>query len=301
MSITVMERANSQALINDPRAMSVTREYWAQCDDPAEDVGEVNDAVAIASPNFYLGMIKQRIKPTPVGGGFWYVTVEYGQIQGTALAGQGIGTDSPTLPTNEIGDEDKLGPEFSFTTSGGTEHVTRSLGTVEESGFEARNPPETNNAIGVTKNGVAGVDVVAPKFEFSVTRRASYVTMKYINRLVDCTGCVNNEKWNGIQHHCALFLGAEGSYNGQKGDDWWLITYKFLIGKNETDIVIRSSTNPDAPNLGLTIKKKFAHDYLWVGYENDKDATAGVLLQVPWFAKVERLYKEKDFKRELGF
>lgn len=296
MSITVMERVTSRPLVNDPKAMSVSREYWAHTNNIEEDPGDINDAVANASPNFYLGMMKKRILVNPQGAGFWHATVEYGSIEGIALTGQGIG--DPGQPTSSVGPEDKLGPEFSFTTSGGTEHVTQSLGTITEAGYGGRVPPETNNAIGVSKSGVAGCDIIVPKFECSTVRRVAFVTMNYVNRLVDCTGCVNNATWHEFDHHCALFLGAEGHYDGQVADDSWLVTFKFLIGRNQTDILIRAGS---LPSLDLRIESKFAHDYLWVGYEPDVDETAGVLLQVPWFAKVERLYKEADFAEKLGF
>lgn len=295
MAVVVMERATSRPLVVDPKAMSASREYWAQADDPAIDTSEINDAIANASPNVYLGLVKKRIKSNPIGGGFFYGTVEYGMIEGGLL-------DNPTPgghnPPPEVAPTDPLGPDFAFSTAGGTQHITRSINTYSQHGAGGAVAPKTKRAIGVSNNGVAGCDIVAPKFELSITKRLAFVTMAYVNSLVECTGRVNDQPWNSIDQFAALFLGAEGRYDGNQRDSFhWLVTYKFLIGAHEFNIHLGG----DSAATELKVPVKFAHDYLWVGYRPDVESTAGVVLQVPYFANTEIVYYPANFRDLLGF
>lgn len=300
MSLIVMERATSRALVVDPKAMAVSREYWVRTDDPAADVLEVNDAVAIESPNFYLGMRKKRIKSNPQGGGFWHAVVEYGQPEGGSMeGGQGLPESGNVPQPEQIQLNQKLQDDFSFSTAGGTQHIVQSIATREQKAILGRNVPNTRHAIGVSKNGIAGCDVIVPKFELSITKRIAFVTMAYIDSLVDCTGCVNSADWNTIKAYEALFLGAEGRYDGNNKDDHnWLVTYKFLIARNQFNIDLGG----DETTNKLKIDFKAGHDYLWVGYqESIVDVSAPITIQTPWFANVEQVYHHRYFQEKLGF
>ena len=67
--------------------------------------------------------------------------------------------------------EAPLGPSFSFETSGGTQHITQSLGTVGAWAAPGLIPPNFHGAIGVGKDSIDGVDITA-----AFTRSATAAT-----------------------------------------------------------------------------------------------------------------------------
>lgn len=306
MAITVLERALSRPLVVDPKAMSASRDYWALSTNLEEDAGDINDAVALTAPDTYLGLVKKSIKSDPQGGGLWYVSVAYGQLEGGELDGQG-GPDNPVPPT-EIQLSDRLDNEFSFSTAGGTQHIVSSLETksYKRNGL-AMPAPKFGGAIGVSKDGVTGCDIVVPKFEFTITKRVAFMTMAYVQDLIFCTGRTNLFAWNTFAEREVLFLGADGKYDGDgRSDESWLVTYKFAAGKNEEGIVIVPPFADDGAGgqvaqPSLTVAAKAAWDYLWVGFLETTDATAGVNVQKPAFAYVEKVYQATNFRGVLGF
>lgn len=294
MAITVYEHVESRELVNDRQYSGTTaiRKYVASSDNAQEDAGDINDAVANVAPDFYLRLIKQRIRPRPMGGGFWVVDVEYGPITGFDHPEGGVpGGQNIQLP-------DPLGMEFAFSTSGSTQHITKSLETKQSVGalFYGA-PPSTDKAIGVSKSGVAGCDIIVPHFEFTITRQLQILRMSYIHKLVACTGCTNDRLWNTFEAGRVLFLGAEGSPIESNGlIKTWNVSYKFLVGDNLANVSVGGEGSHE-----IIIPVKKAHEYLWVGYTNDVDALGGVVMQVPGFAKVEKVYEEKDFLLHLEF
>lgn len=296
MSITVQERPTSRELTNDTtrQNMAVVREYWALSTNLQEDVLDINDAVALASPDVYLGFIKHRIQSTPLGGGLWHVTVNYKTLDGREF--------EATNPGGTYQLDDPLGMELSFSTSGATQHITKSLQTLGSYAAAGNVAPETNQAIGVSKSGVQGCDVVVNKFELTITRKVRILTMRYIHKLVDCTGCINFDPWNTFAPFELLFLGCEGTPQETTGAiKTWLLTYKFQVGKHQKNLKIGGPSTINIIGGANGIPLKFAHDYLWVGYKDSVDLVAGVALQVPYFAKIEVVYDNRVFAQWLEF
>lgn len=293
MSITVKELPTSRDLTVDPKGSSVTLDYWAQSTNMEEDASDINDAAANASPDFYKNLVKKRIKSKPLGGGFWHVAVEYGRPEGADFPERGAGShfdlDTP-LGGGGLGLGPGLGFGLGFNTTGATQHITQSFETMEKVGDGA----DTKRAIGVSKDGVAGCDVPVSKFELIITRELKRLSMRYIHKMRKCIGHTNSDLWNTFEPHEALFLGCDAPVaQGGVGEILqWTLTYHFLIGDHEKDIHI-GDLSP--------IKLKRAHDYLWVGYRADVEPTAGVVLQVPKHAYVERVTKSKSFAIELEF
>lgn len=303
MAVVVYEAVESRELVNERggrggpggQGTSAVREYVLQSDDFLMDAGDVNDAVANVAPDFYLRLAKNRIRSKPMGGGIWRATVEYAPLTSFDHPEGGLPGGGQNIQM-----ADALGMEFAFSTSGATQHITQSINTNGSYGCAefGNEPPETGRAIGVSKNGVAGCDVAVPKFEITITRKLQILRMSYIHKLVDCTGTVNNGLWNTIEPFSALFLGAEGTpIETSAAIKTWTVTYRFLIGKKQTNIKIGG---PEATST-ITVPVKFAHDYLWVGYRNATDLVAGVVVQVPAFAKTENVYESRDFVERLEF
>lgn len=174
--------------------------------------------------------------------------------------------------------------EFSFDTSnGGTEHITQSLGT-RRYPAESPNCPDLGGAIGVTDDGVEGVDIIVPKPIYTeVYRRpSSEVTNSYVMALEELTGTVNNAAFKGRAADEVLFLGAAGTKRGQ-GD--WEITFRFAASPNVTGLTIGDITG---------IAKK-GWEYLWVRYADAEDAAAKALVKKPVAVYIEKVYEEGDF------
>src|SRR5262249_61650143 len=83
---------------------------------------------------------------------------------------------------------------------------------------------------GVSRDGVAGTDIVAPKLEFQMVRNFQGMTLSYIKAVRDLTGCVNDAPFFGHEAGECLFLGASGapSQNNQAlADPLCRVTFRF--------------------------------------------------------------------------
>lgn len=170
-------------------------------------------------------------------------------------------TDSPFLykaecefayrsdDSNAINDPDYIVPDiedddYSYSTGGGTRHITHSYGTtsLHLSGETARS---FGNGIGWNGEGFDGLDVQCPHAEFSidvsVPRR--FFNQTYRLALANMTGGVNLAPWNGFPARCVQFKGVSSrkqkfSYSGPRGEelyDWyWRASYAFEARPQET-------------------------------------------------------------------
>ncbi|WP_020472442.1 hypothetical protein [Zavarzinella formosa] len=251
-------------------------------------------------------LLKSKIETQDMGAGIYVVTVNYDSGQATD-AGDDVGAN-PTEPAggpgdtgqgggNPAGDTDPdadLGREFTFTTgSGATEHITRAK-SLTESGKKVVGPaqaaPDVKLAIGVSKEGVAGVDIVAPVPEFAYTTKLSYFTIGRFIRLCWATGKMNLNPWFGLGAFEVLFLGCDGKYSDS--DKSWSITYRFKYSATERAIDILGDNT-------LVVAEKPGHDYLWVAYDA-ADVDGEFRIQLPTAYYVHRVYEPIDFKTHLG-
>jgi len=174
---------------------------------------------------------------------------------------------------------------FSFETRGGTQHITQSLATVaSHAAPDIPAAPDFKGAIGVTADGVDGVDITVPVYTFSETHHFddASVTTAYKSTLFSLTGRVNDASFKGLAAGECLFLGAAGS---KRGDDPWEISFAFAGSPNVTDLSIGAISG---------IAKK-GWEYLWVRYQEAEDVTAKMLIRKPVAAYVERVYREGSF------
>ncbi len=172
---------------------------------------------------------------------------------------------------------------FSFDTGGGTQHLLASLATVGAFGGGAA-VGDNGNLIGVTEDGVEGVDVTVPIYQFSETHffGDAAITDAYKAKLFALTGRTNNATFRGLAAGECLFLGASGS---KRGNGLWEITFKFAGSPNRTNFAIGDITG---------INKK-GWEYLWVRFARGKSATLNRYTQYPVSAYVEKVYEEGDF------
>lgn len=167
----------------------------------------------------------------------------------------------------------------SFDTGGGQQHVTQSLSTIGSYAPPTKTAPNYKGAIGVTKDGVAGCDIVVPVYKWSETHSKANedVDESYMNVLYGLTGRVNSDTFRSLAPGECLFVGCQGT---RRGDGDWEITYSFAASANRTGLVVGDITG---------IAKK-GWEYLWVSYDDAVDGAAHRIVKVPVAAYVEKVY-----------
>lgn len=231
------------------------------------DQGEILAKARAVSPATFEGFDRSTITITPTHAdtdnaakSFWLADVAYKL------------TD---IPRAQTGDSD-----YSFDTSGGSQHVTTALGTPATAGGVSDHGNAINFDPGTKR--VNGVDIVAPKFSWTETHylAANDVNDSYIRKVFQLTGQVNNASFKGFAAGEVLFLGATGS---KRGDKDWEITFKFAASPNVDGFVV--------PGLAPVDKKGW--QYLWVRYKM-VDGTLG-MQPVAEQVDVNEVYKDGNF------
>lgn len=264
MPITLVEKLDSRRVtLGENPSVELVYILTGTADDAAAVA-----AIEAAAPLIYQGLFRQGLQLDPQwvdensGDGQWVATVRYGP-----------------RPLPKWGES-----IYSFDTTGGTQHITQSIETVNQYAPPGKTAPDFKGAIGVTPDNVEGVDITVPVCSFAETHYlpAEIVTMDYRVTLFRLTGKVNNDTFKGCAAGECLFLGATGS---KRGSDDWEITYRFAVSPNRDNITIGDITGID----------KKGWEYLWVRYEDAEDTDAKVLIKKPIAAYVEKVYEEADF------
>ncbi len=184
---------------------------------------------------------------------------------------------------------------LSFSTTGGTIHITNSKSPV------ARYPSTATDfkgAINVHGKGgelqVDGTDVVLPATKLSYTFRhpQGVINEAKIRYLSEITGMVNSDAWRGFAAGEALFLGASGSDGSDAEAE---VTYEIAYSKNASGLSVGDIAG---------IAKK-GHEFSWISYEDAEDTTSdpGKTLPTkkPKAVYIDRVYDTLPFAAALGF
>ncbi len=267
MAITIYEKFESRLITesNEPTAELRYTVKGTNDDYSARVTVRAGSPVAFDVYNDgSLVLWRESISVEPVGDELWDGIVRYSRVP----------------PTDES--------TFSFDTGGGTQHITQALNSVARYAPPGKTAPDCKGAIGVTPDGVEGVDIAVPVYQFSETHYLpdSLVTPAYKATLFDLTGCVNDATFKGFAVGEVLFLGAGGTKRGA-GD--WEVGYRFAASPNVTGQTIGDITGID----------KKGWEYLWVRYEHKKDETANELIQRPISVHIERVYRTNNLN-DLG-
>jgi len=172
--------------------------------------------------------------------------------------------------------------EFSFDTTGGSAHITTSLGTTS---YPSMASPDYKNSINVTNDGVEGVDILAPKFSFQLKLVLNYddaTMLTYALTLAALTGTTNDDTFKGFAEGEVLFAGAVGS---KRTGGNWEVTYYFEAEENITGLTIGDITG---------IEKK-GWEYLWVVFVKYEDTALHMIVERPNAVYVEQVYYASDF------
>lgn len=239
-------------------------------------------AVRTWAPAGSFGLYLLDYTATPIGGGLWNCTINYGPQESTPADPLEPG-DNPPEPEGTT----PLGAEWAFSTTGGTAKITQARYTRGSfSPVGVIDIPDYGGAIGVTRDGVEGCDIVSRNFEFELTREIPTTTicMDYLRTLIDMTSTTNEFPFMQFDIGELLFLGATG--RNKQGENW-SVTYHFRGGKNEVALKIGTGSNQ------IIIDEKRAHDYLWVAYKDT--VSSGRKVRIPQFAYTSVVYEQRPF------
>ena len=264
MSVIVTEKQESRRLTAsvEGKASSLDLFFNVQGTDSETAAKVAVDALAPAiwgsgSPLFY----KQSVTVEPIGHQVWVGTVHYDTSKPEPLSAD----DS-----------------FEFDTTGGSQHITQSLAT---QGSYPGGAPDYQGAIGVSDNGVDGVDITVPVLKFSETHFFEELSPAYKLALVNLTGTINSATFRGLAAGEVLFLGASARRQDNRHSTPWSVTYQFASQSNRSNFNVGS----------IAVAAKRGWDYMWIRYGLVDDGSSNSLLRVPTSVHVERVYPDGDF------
>lgn len=277
------------------------------------DISEVNAITLATVPNYVaievpIWLAETAVGDLPrlavdveeIGGGVWKTTTRYGLEQSTSPTWEPSPPPPPGSPPppppppapSQLPATTELGPEFSFSTRGGTSHITQSRQTkaknlIQPAGVVvADGAPDLQGAIGVSRDRVEGCDVITGKMEWSITVKGRAITHDYLKTLEAYTPCLNSSTFFARSAEEVLFVGADGGYRAAEG---FSITYYFMSGKTITNYALAGC------DTALSNVKPF--DHIWVTYKDG--VVSGFPIQLPWHVYQERVYPTADLSTVL--
>ncbi|MDR0390453.1 MAG: hypothetical protein LBH59_00985 [Planctomycetaceae bacterium] len=172
---------------------------------------------------------------------------------------------------------------ISFEVAGTQTKRTHSIFTRSSHAVGNNSPRDYGGLIGVTDDGVDGVDIDTAVSTFSETVffYPWFITSAYVAFLTRAYGHVNMTPFRGFDIGEVRFLGASGSY--RYGDTAVEITFKFAVSPNAINIPIGE----------MIIPFKYGWDYLWIRWaEVNRN---NVAVKVPIEAYIEQVYPGLNF------
>jgi len=240
MAITVTPAAEGHVLKSGDGAMAML-EYIVR---GTVTMVDAQAALGAGSPTTYDGLIRKSYEvystyaqtDLAASTGVWKGVVRYGLVQWAPATGAS---------------------KYTFDTGGGTEHIQTSLETVGAYGLRpggaAVSVNDYDGAIGWDGETARGTDVPVKVYNWGETHYLAnaYITQRYIDRLYNLSGTVNNSMFRTRLPGVVLFVGASG---GGRSQTDWEITFKFSARPNRNDLTIGG-----IPNIS-----KRGWEYAWV-------------------------------------
>jgi hypothetical protein len=264
MPITIEERFNSRTGDTDG---SIEYQYILEGSDDAEELRDaLRDHVLVdpgdtveGLPFKSVGLVEQLKDELWVGRAVWALKqAQKGNIPATNAS------------------------IFAFDTTGGSALIRTSLQVISSTAASGT-PPTNSGAI----NQGDGIEIVRPKYEFSVTKFQpnSVVTSTYKDTVYALTGQVNNGTYTidgqSFAAGTLLFMGAAGSK--REDEDDWEIRYSFAASPNRTSVPVGPIT---VPSVG-------GWQVLDVLFRQDESQSS--LVRTPIAAYVHRVYESGSF------
>ena len=192
---------------------------------------------------------------------------------------------------DETEDKGETAPPFgmslaSFSTSGGTATIRRSLATIAHP--IAGTAPDYGGGIGWNGEEFEGCEIVAPKFSFELSAVAPKGFEANFGAFADAisnlTGTTNATRFLGFLPGTVLFLGVtQGTASETDGKRVWTLNYAFAAAPHAT------------LNVGGVAVFKPGWAYLWTLTEKSFDSKRNVVVPVVRAVYVEQTYPAADF------
>jgi len=272
MPVEVFELFGSQSGKEAAKDKSSSRQLMVQVvgsDDDASILSAAATWLGIYYPTF-AGLNQDDLTKKQIGPQIWEVSAGYIEPE----------------KQDEKEEQEEGESIFSWDTSGHTEHITRSLETVERFKYRDADPPpeDFQGAIGVHGESIDGADVVVPGLEFSIRYKLpkASVSVDYIRTLRSMTGKRNDGSWKGFSKGELLFLGSSGQETSNGPTE---AIYKFRM---DEDTLVQLD-----PAATVSEATKKAHDYAWWHFIESEGTNQ--LIQKPVSLNLERVVEEADF------
>jgi hypothetical protein len=173
-----------------------------------------------------------------------------------------------------------------YRTTGQTARIIQGYGTVYSAQLGGGTPPNFGGLIGVTRDGVEGVDVPIPSFSFSIDFRFSAVSQAYLYLCHQLTGCVNTVPYLGLAAGELLFTGIDGEVGVGSGGTIILssspISFNFEASPNLSSLQVAS----------FTVPFKYGWDYLWP--RTVEEANNNTVIRKTTSIHVDRVFRWAD-------
>lgn len=235
-------------------------------DPETEDEEDIENAAIAGLPSVYAGYVLNSVTLKPAG---WNVFEAQGRY--SALPSPDTSGSTP--------------PEFSFEI--GSENVKALIGfaKVSEGAVSGRDAPDHGGLIGVTDDGVDGVDVPQPVYSFSEVHHFNFAAITQAYKALLATalvGTVNATPFRGFAAGEVLSTGVSGSVQGA---DLWSMRYQFAVLPNVAGLTL-------GPLTGIT---KRGWDYLEVHYDEEEDTTLKLTLKKPYAYTVHQVLRYSNY------
>lgn len=248
-------------------------------------------------PSLIDGLILQSYNLSDEGAGVWMLDAEYAandEPQGESPTEEGQ-PDNGNGGNQQPDDTQQLGPGLSMDISAENVHITQALETTSYFRAPLLAAPNVKNIIGLSKSGIEGCDVVAPKTDMTITRTYQNLTLADVRVWEELVGHTNAAKFYGREIGEALYLGASINPTNEQGGGF-TVQHKFGIAKN----LVWNANDPEmvkrlkVGDIEITGGKK-GWEYIWVMYEEQPNAVDGLTIEVPRYAFVARVYPSGNF------
>ncbi|MDR1923588.1 MAG: hypothetical protein LBQ66_04360 [Planctomycetaceae bacterium] len=175
-------------------------------------------------------------------------------------------------------------PSYSLEISGSQTKMMQSLWTDGAYAVYGRSPRDYGGLIGVTDDGVEGVDVDVSASMFTETHyfNPDFLTADFVVMLNKLYGYINHKPWRGYEECEVRFMGITGQW---RADDVLAeLTFKFAVSLNKSNFYVGD----------IKIARKYGWDYLWTRWQNVEEN--GIIIKKPIEAYCEAVYESIDFR-----
>lgn len=244
------------------------------------DEPDVRALVLATVPAMYETLMLVSTTQDHLGGSTWSCSVNYGiENERFNPIASGAGEGSDDGQGSESGG-DPIGLHTRVSIGAKQQHITQSLRTVvsEKKTADTRAVPNHKGAIGVSKDGIEGCDIIVPELKWSETWTflSGSITWQYIRVMSGMVGRTNKNVFRSFPRSNVMFLGCEIDAKDNE--------------KTQAVFSFHASPNVDVKLDGFATFEKRGHQYLWIEYEDS--ASADGINKVPRAAFVEEVGRD---------